>query len=99
MVRSCLEAIDILAFTETFTSLQLNRIGSSLKSLKCLEQENLTDKENLTFVKQRRLMAKLLVIVLEDFSKLIATDAQARERIRILTRQAWGLSIGNLTYL
>ena len=50
----------------------------------------------MTFVKQRRLISKLLVILFRDFAKLVTTD---QERLKNLARVAWGLCFNSLVYL
>ena len=70
MVRRTLSSIDLSAFVESLMQLQFNRVACPLKSLERLTAEGLKDKENLTFVKQRRLITKLLVILFRDFNKL-----------------------------
>lgn len=67
-----------------------------MKSLERLQVDGETDKENMTFVKQRRTITKLLTILFRDFAKLATTD---EERLKNLSRVSWGLSFNSLVYL
>ena len=96
MVKQHLTSVDVLALIETLIQLQFNRVGSPLKSLESLQANNQTDKENLTFVKQRRTISKLLVVLFRDFAKLVPAD---EERMKNLIRATWGLSFNNMIYL
>ena len=96
MVRASLSSIDFTAFVESLMTLQFNRVASPLKSLDTLTAEGLTDKENLTFVKQRRLIAKMLVILFRDFNKLAVSD---KNRLQTLLKVSWGLCLNSLVYL
>ena len=71
-------------------------MASPLKSLERLQVDGETDKENMTFVKQRRTITKLLTILFRDFAKLATTD---EERLKNLSRVSWGLSFNSLVYL
>ena len=67
-----------------------------MKSLERLQADGETDKENLTFVKQRRTISKLLTILFRDFAKLATTD---QDRLKNLSRVTWGLCFKCLVYL
>ena len=96
MLKNSLNSIDLFALLEGLVKVQYDMIGSPLKSLSKLEEENLTDKDNLIFVKQRRLIASLLIILFKDFTASMQVD-QARQQT--LIRIAWKLSLNNLIYL
>ena len=69
-------------------------ISQPILSAAKLEEEGLGQEDNLVFVKQRRLIAKFLVIILRDFSILL-DDTGFKE----LIKQAWALTIQNLIYI
>ena len=96
MLKNSLNSIDLFALLEGLVKVQYDMIGSPLKSLSKLEEENLTDKDNLIFVKQRRLIASILIILFKDFTASMQVD-QARQQT--LIRIAWKLSLNNLIYL
>lgn len=74
MVRASVGSINLMSFVDTLLTMQFNRVSCPLKSLSVLSAEGLSDRDNLTFVKQRRLIAKLLVLLFRDFDKFAFSD-------------------------
>ena len=93
-MQKLLQDVNIPLLLSQVTQKYFTQIAEPLKSLAKLEEEDIEGENNLTFVKQRRHVAKLMTIVLRDFNLLMEDQVV----IEVLT-SVWTLAIQNMTYL
>jgi len=59
-----------------------------------LREPGTDEKIDLTFIKERRLVAKLITIMVRDFTMLFEPDF-----LKMLIQETWQIALQNLTYM
>ena len=88
------DGVNLPKLLEPFISEAYTHVRDPLLSFSAMQAKGLTTADNLQFVKERRLVSQLIVVIIRDFDQVIDENT-----LQQLASHVWTLSVQNLTYM